>query len=196
VGSDKTTIANVRIIAAANRSLKDLVAAGQFRQDLYFRLRGFEFEVPSLRERPDDIPVLAEFFAAKHSDAIGRKILGISAGAIEKLTGFDYPGNIRELENEVRRMVALAKDGEYLTTQLMSPAILAASRRTSPFEGYGAEGTTLEDRVESVEKRLVEVLRRHRWNQSRAAKELGLSRVGLANKIRRYELDKAGSSHA
>src|SRR5208282_5028824 len=104
---------------------------------------------------------------------------------------------IRELENEIRRMVALAKDGEYLTTQLMSPAILAASRRTSPFEGYGAEGTTLRDRVESVEKRRVdEVLRRHRWNQSRAAKELGLSRVGLANKIRRYELDKAGSSHA
>src|SRR5208283_424775 len=108
VGSDKTTIANVRIIAAANRSLKDLVAAGQFRQDLYFRLRGFEFEVPPLRERPDDIPVLAEFFAAKHCDAIGRKILGISAGAIEKLSAFDYPGNIRELENEIRRMVALA----------------------------------------------------------------------------------------
>ena len=127
IGSDKTTIANVRIIAAANRSLKDLVAAAQFRQDLYFRLRGFEFEVLPLRERPDDIPVLAEFFAAKHSDAIGRKILGISAGAIEKLTAFDYPGNIRELENEIRRMVALAKDGEYLTTQLMSPAILTAS---------------------------------------------------------------------
>ena len=98
-----------------------------------------------MRERPDDIPILAEFFAAKHGDAIGRKILGISAGAIEKLTAFDYPGNIRELENEIRRMVALAKDGEYLTTQLMSPAILAASRRTSPLEGYSAEGTTLKD---------------------------------------------------
>jgi len=197
VGSDKTTIANVRIIAAANRSLKDLVAAGQFRQDLYFRLRGFEFEVPPLRERPDDIPVLAEFFAAKHSDAIGRKILGISAGAIEKLTAFDYPGNIRELENEIRRMVALAKDGEYLTTQLMSPAILAASPKAPLFAGYAAAGTTLKDRVESVERLLVdEVLSRHRWNQSRAAKELGLSRVGLANKIRRYDLDKAkGNGH-
>lgn len=197
VGSDKTMVANVRIIAAANRSLKDLVAAGRFRQDLFFRLRGFEFEVPPLRERPDDIPVLAEFFAAKHSDAIGRKILGISAGAIEKLTAFDYPGNIRELENEIRRMVALAKDGEYLTTQLMSPAILAASPKAQLFAGYAAGGTTLKDRVESVERLLVdEVLSRHRWNQSRAAKELGLSRVGLANKIRRYDLDKAkGNGH-
>jgi two-component system response regulator HupR/HoxA len=200
LGSDKTMISNVRIIAAANRSLKDLVTAGQFRQDLYFRLRGFEFEVPPLRERPDDIPVLAEFFAAKHSDAIGRKILGISAGAIEKLVAFDYPGNIRELENEIRRMVALAKDGEYLTTQLMSPAILAAASRKAPAsEGYIPEGATLKDKVESVEKRVVdEVLRRHRWNQSRAAKELGLSRVGLANKIKRYDLDNAnhGGGHA
>ena len=85
LGSDKTETANVRIIAASNRPLKALVAAGKFRHDLYFRLRGFEFEVPPLRDRPDDIPALAEFFAAKHSDAIGRKILGISAGALEKL---------------------------------------------------------------------------------------------------------------
>jgi two-component system response regulator HupR/HoxA len=200
LGSDKTMVANVRVIAAANRSLKELVAAGRFRQDLYFRLRGFEFEVPPLRERPDDIPVLAEFFAAKHSDAIGRKILGISAGAIEKLAAFDYPGNIRELENEIRRMVALAKDGEYLTTQLISPAILAAAPRRAPAsEGFVPQGATLKDKVENVERRLVdEVLRRHRWNQSRAAKELGLSRVGLANKIKRYDLDKAsdGSGHA
>jgi two-component system response regulator HupR/HoxA len=199
LGSDKTMIANVRIIAAANRSLRDLVASAQFRQDLYFRLRGFEFEVPPLRDRPDDIPVLAEFFAAKHSDAIGRKILGISAGAIEKLVTFDYPGNIRELENEIRRMVALAKDGEYLTTQLMSPSILAAEPRKPKVSEYMPEGATLKDKVESVEKRVVdEVLRRHRWNQSRAAKELGLSRVGLANKIKRYDLDNAnhGGGHA
>ena len=192
LGSDKTVSSNVRIIVAANRSLKALVAAGQYRKDLYFRLRGFEFEVPPLRDRREDVPVLAEFFAAKHSDAIGKKILGISASALEKLADFDYPGNIRELENEIRRMVALAHNGEYLTTQHMSSEILEAASRAAPPRGVVIpEGATLKDKVENVEKQVVdEALRRHRWNQSRAAKELGLSRVGLANKIKRYELDR------
>ncbi len=88
LGSDRTETSNVRIIAASNRSLKAMVAAGQFRQDLYFRLKGFELEIPPLRDRPDDVPALAEFFAAKHADAIGRKILGISAGSLEKFVCF------------------------------------------------------------------------------------------------------------
>jgi two-component system response regulator HupR/HoxA len=191
LGSDKTVTSNVRIIAASNRPLRALVAAGKFRQDLYFRLKGFELEVPPLRDRPDDVPALAEFFAAKHSSAIGRKILGISASALEKFVGFDFPGNVRELENEIRRMVALAEDGEYLTTKNMSPAILAAPSRPrlGPVNGYIAQGATLKDKVESLEKQVLqETLTRHRWNQSRAANELGLSRVGLAHKIKRYGL--------
>ena len=192
-GSDRTETCNVRIIAASNKPLSGLVAAGKFRQDLYFRLRGFEFEVPPLRDRPDDIPALAEFLAAKHSDAIGRKTLGISASALEKLVAFEFPGNVRELENEIRRMVALTKDGEYLTTQTMSPAVLAAApRKLANNNRFAPEGATLKDQVESLEKHIVaEALARHRWNQSRAADELGLSRVGLANKIRRYGLDRA-----
>ena len=192
LGSDKTQTCNVRIIAASNRPLKALANAGKFRQDLYFRLRGFELEVPSLRERPDDIPALAEFFAEKHSTAIGRKVLGISAGVLEKLMAFDFPGNVRELENEIRRMVALAKDGEYLTTDTLSPAILSVSPRAPRTNGFRPEGMTLKEKVESLEKQVVgEVLSRHRWNQSRAASELGLSRVGLANKIKRYGLNEA-----
>lgn len=193
LGSDRTENSNVRIVAASNRPLKALAAAGKFRQDLYFRLRGFELEVPPLRDRPDDIPALAEFFAAKHSTAIGRKLLGVSAGALEKLSAYDFPGNVRELENEIRRMVALAKDGDYLTTDTMSPAILAATPRMPPrrLNGFVPEGATLKEKVESLEKQLVgDVLLRHRWNQSRAANELGLSRVGLANKIKRYGLNE------
>ena len=194
LGSDKVTHCNVRIIAAANRSLKDLVARGQFRQDLYFRLKGFEFEVPPLRARPDDIAPLAEFFAAKHADAIGRKILGISANAVEKLVLCEFPGNVRELENEIRRMVALTADGEYVTTRHMSPALLAsidlAKREARPFR---ASSGTLKQQVESLEKDVVaRALVRNHWNQSRAATELGLSRVGLANKIKRYNLIERG----
>src|SRR5215469_1525116 len=195
LGSDKTESCNVRIIAASNGSMKQLVAGGKFRQDLYFRIRGFEFEVPPLRERPVDIPALAEFFAAKHADAIGRKILGISACVIDKLVTFDFPGNIRELETEIRRMVALAADGEYLTTQNMSPSLgsLVPRKAASPWDGLAPNGTTLKDKVEDLEKHVLgEALARHRWNQSRAAAELGLSRVGLANKIKRYGLDHPG----
>jgi two-component system, NtrC family, response regulator HupR/HoxA len=193
LGSDKTESCNVRIIAASNRSMKQLVANGKFRQDLYFRIRGFAFEVPPLRERPVDIPALAEFFAAKHADAIGRKILGISACVIDKLVTFDFPGNIRELETEIRRMVALAADGEYLTTQNMSPSLgsLPPRKPASPWKGFAPNGATLKDKVEDLEKHVLgEALARHRWNQSRAAAELGLSRVGLANKIKRYGLDQ------
>jgi two-component system response regulator HupR/HoxA len=196
LGSDSTISSNVRIIAASNRPLKALVAAGQFRRDLYYRLKGFEFEVPALRDRTEDIPALAEFFAAKHAEGSRRKILGISARALEKLLAYDWPGNIRELENEVRRLVVLTKDGEYVTTQHMSVAPLNALPRaraaaTAPLR---TAGKTLRDHVQSLEKQLVrETLARHRWNQSKAADELGLSRVGLANKIKRYGLDEAES---
>jgi two-component system response regulator HupR/HoxA len=193
LGSDQVTTCNVRIIAASNRSLQEMVARREFRQDLYFRLKGFELEVPPLKSRVDDIPVLAEFFAAKHSEVMGRKILGISASLIDKLMAYDFPGNVRELENEIRRLVALAKDGEYLTTRHLSPALQAAvPRPREGLNGYLPEGKTLKDRVESLERHLVgESLHKHRWNQSRAADELGLSRVGLANKIKRYGLAEA-----
>ena len=95
LGSDKVIHCNVRIIAASNQSLKQLVERREFRQDLYFRLKGFEFEIPPLRDRPDDIAPLAEFFAAKHADSMGRKVLGITANAIEKLAAGDFPGNVR-----------------------------------------------------------------------------------------------------
>jgi len=196
LGSDKIEHCDVRIIAASNRPLKDLVARREFRQDLYFRLKGFEFEVPPLRERPDDIAPLAEFFAAKHADAMGRKILGITASTIEKLSACDFPGNVRELENEIRRMVALAKDGEYVTTRNMSASLLAAAaarKRSDGLRGFVAEGATLKDQVENLEKQIVgRALLRNHWNQSRTAAELGLSRVGLSNKIKRYNLEQQG----
>lgn len=196
LGSDKTVQANVRIIAASNRPLAQLVAQKEFRRDLYYRLKGFEFEVPPLRDRIEDITALAEFFAAKHSEATGRKILGLSASLIEKLSHYDFPGNIRELENEIRRLVVLTGDGEYLTTRHLSSGILAAMQRrpAESHNGFKPAGDTLKDQVESLERHLVEsTLRRLRWNQSKAADELGLSRVGLANKIRRYGLNQEGA---
>ena len=181
-----------RIIVSATRPLKNLAAKGDFRQELYIRLRAFELDIPPLRARADDIPVLAELFTAKHSAACGRRILGMTTSALEKLVAYDFPGNVRELESEIRRMVALAKDGEYLTSRLMSSAILDAPQQTPHWgAAFSPTGATLKDKVESLERHVLrEALLRHKWNRSRVAETLGLSRVGLANKIRRYGLNE------
>ena len=197
IGSSRGERCNARLLTSSSKPLAARVAAGEFRQDLYFRLRGFVLELPPLRERPEDIPVLAASFAAKHGAALGRKILGISADALAKLGAYDFPGNVRELENEIRRMVALAKSNSFLTSRMMSPALLAAAGRKS-FSSearLAPEGRTLKEKIESLEKQVVrEALARHKWNRSRVAEELGLSRVGLANKIRRYGLDEHPSN--
>ena len=194
LGSDQTMIANVRIIAASNKPLKRLVESGRFREDLYFRLRGFELEVPPLRARPADIPILIEFFVGKHGGLLGNRVCGVTDDVIEIFKAYPFPGNVRELENEVRRMIALAKDGEYLTRRHLSPSMakLHASGRTAASVADKESERTLKQIVEGLEAQVVgQVLKKHRWNQSKAARELGLSRVGLANKIRRYALDDA-----
>jgi two-component system response regulator HupR/HoxA len=193
VGTHETRHTNVRIIAASNRPLHELVAKGEFRRDLYYRLRGFEIDIPPLRDRPEDIPVLAEHAATKYAQSINRRIAGISPEVMRRLQAHPFPGNVRELENEVRRMVALAGEGEFLSRKHMSPEFMRlfpanpASRQPDFLKGK----QTLKEKVESLEAHLVsQCLLRHKWNHSRAARELGISRVGLANKIKRYKLDQ------
>ncbi|MEO5764572.1 MAG: sigma-54 dependent transcriptional regulator [Casimicrobiaceae bacterium] len=195
LGTHLTRHCNVRVIAASNRPLKALVEQNKFRRDLYYRLRGFELLIPPLRDRPEDIPVLAEYVAKKYAESIRRRIAGISTDVIERLKTHTFPGNVRELENEVRRMVALAGDGDFLSVRHMSPEYARLNRPESPVVQTALLGgkVTLKENVETLEKHLVsQSLLRHKWNHSRAARELGISRVGLANKIRRYELDKLG----
>lgn len=193
VGTHQTRHCNVRIIAASNQPLLALVEQGRFRRDLYFRLRGFEVDIPPLRERVEDIPVLAQYAAKKYSDSIRRRIAGFSAEAMQRLKVHPFPGNVRELENEVRRMVALADDGEFLGVNLMSPEFARLVPRGADIDQVGmlTQHGSLKEKVESMETYLVaQSLLRHKWNQSRAAIELGISRVGLANKIKRYKLDE------
>jgi two-component system response regulator HupR/HoxA len=189
---------NVRIIAATNQRLRELVEQNRFRRDLYFRLRGFELELPALRERLDDIPVLAEHAATKYAQSINRKIAGISPEVMRRLRAHPFPGNVRELENEVRRMVALAADGEFLSVRHMSPEFArlniengADAKMPIFLKGKGS----LKSKVEKLEAHLVsDALLRHKWNHSRAARDLGISRVGLANKIKRYSLDRVSAN--
>lgn len=193
LGSNQTRHCNVRIIAASNRPLAELVERGEFRRDLYYRLRGFELDLPPLRERIEDIPVLAEHAARRYAESINRKIAGIASEVLNRLKSYAFPGNVRELENEMRRMVAMAEDGEILSVKHMSPEfarVTARAQKASVSDTLPHSGT-LKERVEALEAHLVsETLLRHKWNHTRAARELGLSRVGLANKIRRYKLDE------
>jgi two-component system response regulator HupR/HoxA len=137
---------------------------------------------------------LADFISRKYADSIGQKILGIANEVHQRLQAYDWPGNVRELENEMKRMVSLTGRGEFLTLSSLSEHLISISPR--PSEELKADGTvvlkgnTLREKVESVERTLVgEALNLFRWNQTRAAESLGLSRVGLANKIKRYGLD-------
>lgn len=193
VGTHLTQHCNVRIIAASNQPLAKLVEEGHFRRDLYYRLRVFELHIPPLRERVDDIAVLADYAATKYAETIRRRIAGISAEVMQRLKAHPFPGNVRELENEVRRMVALADDGEFLNIGLMSPefARLVPPPLDDAYSAALKHQGNLKEKVESLETFLVtQSLLRHKWNHSRAARELGLSRVGLANKIKRYKLDE------
>lgn len=192
LGEDATRSCNVRVLAASNVPLRKLVREGKFRADLYFRLNGFELVVPPLRERPDDIPILADHVARHYGARIGRRVLGFAPALIERLKAFDWPGNVRELENEVKRMVAVAENGEYLTEHHLSPRLAAlpppAPRGGLPFLNLDSD-ESLKEKIETVEAQLVlAALQRQRWNQSKTAAELGLSRPGLANKIKRYGL--------
>ena len=193
IGSDRVKQVDVRIVAASNRPVRQLVEEGRFRRDLYYRLKGFEIAIPPLRERPDDIPVLTDFLIAKYGEAFGRRTPGIASLARQKLRAYAFPGNVRELENEIRRTVATLEDGEFITVQHLSPEIARTRPRADPQAAgpAGFDGQTLKERVEQLEETLVRAaLERHRWNHTRASEELGLSRVGLANKLRRYGIHR------
>lgn len=190
IGSDTVLHSDVRIIAASNKSLDRLVEQGRFRRDLYYRLRGFQLNVPALADRREDIPVLARFFVEKYAGVVGRRVLGVTADVLRRLEAYPFPGNVRELETEVQRMVAVAEQGGYIAVRHLSEKIAKtplSEREPLPIPGSGH----LKDIVEQVERAVVErALERHHWNQTKVAADLGLSRVGLANKIKRYSLQR------
>jgi two-component system response regulator HupR/HoxA len=173
------------------RSSLDNHVSVKFRKDLYYRLRGFELNIPPLRERVEDIAILAEHFSRKYSELMNRGVAGITVQVMRQLQAYPFPGNVRELETEVRRMVSLAAHGEFLSKEHLSEELAKVAvsdlgqKEASLLHSMG----TLKQKVERLETQVVyQALLNHRWNQSKVAKHLGLSRVGLANKIRRYRL--------
>ncbi len=183
VGDNTPIPVDVRVIAATHHDLERDVADGAFRGDLFYRLSVFTVQAPPLRERREDIPLLAEHFLAELARRDGKPVEGFTAEALALLCGHDYPGNVRELQNEVERAYRMADEGSPVTADALS----------AKFAGMTAVATgqngTLRAAVESLERDMLRAaLERSGGNQTRAAEDLGLSRRGLIDKIQRYGL--------
>ena len=190
VGSNKTIKVDVRVIAATNKDLEAEVKAGNFREDLFYRLSVFPIKMPALRERREDIPELVRYFINKYSERIGRKINGIDPRTLLKLQQADYPGNIRELENEIERMVKLADEQAMIDDNLLSPRFLEPDLDVADI--YSKE-ENLKKAVERLELSMIRrALKQTGGNILRSAALLGVSRVGLHKMIKRHEIEIQG----
>jgi DNA-binding NtrC family response regulator/tetratricopeptide (TPR) repeat protein len=208
LGEQRPQKVDVRIIAATNTDLEGMVADGRFREDLYYRLNVIRLRVPPLRERRSEIPTIVSYYINHYSDKFGRRDIQITPQTLDLLMVCDWPGNVRQLTNEIQRIIARAEDGTTITPDHLSPEL----RRTSapatgantlmvPSTGLAAtaaaqaiaQGLTLADAMAELERRMIaEALRKHKGNISRAARELGLTRRGLYLKLGRHDLSATG----
>ncbi len=197
LGETRPQLVDVRVVAATNANLDQLVAEGRFREDLYYRLNVIPLHVPPLRERREEIPLLVDHFVDKFSQELQKPLLRVSEEALEYLVLYRWPGNVRQLANEVRRMVALAEPGAVLMPEHLSPAI-AASRRTLPPDQRVLEPTEMVMRLdqplaaatEHLERSLIQrAVKMCDGKMDEAARMLGLSRKGLYLKRHRLGID-------
>jgi len=193
LGGTRTLTANVRVIAATNRNLRDEIARGTFREDLYYRLQVFEIRLPPLRERPGDILPLSEAFLADLSHSFARPPAGISREARELLIEYSWPGNVRELRNILERAAILCEgaliNAEHLTLPVSRlPAVPRATEAV--VADAPAPTASSESDLKSVERAMVEkALKDARYNKAKAARALGLTRTQLYVRLRRYGLE-------
>lgn len=203
LGEQQPTKIDVRILAATNTDLEELVTQGRFREDLYYRLNVIRLRVPPLRERRSEIPTIVNYYVNHYSSKFGRHDIHVTPQAVDLLMVSDWPGNVRQLCNEVQRIVARAENGSVITPEQLSPELrqmgvptappasvsVLATTKTGRTEIVPLENATLAEALEEVERRMIaEALRRHKGNISRAAKELGLTRRGLYLKLERYQI--------
>lgn len=191
VGSDTPIQVDVRVLAATNRDLRVEVAERRFREDLYFRLNVITMEVPPLRARPEDIPVLAAHFMECFAARNRKTLKGFSSQAMDVLLRYSWPGNVRELENAVERAVILST-GELITERELPLALTDERTPTAPVEGTVVEnaGSLAGLPLEEVERRAIaETLRETEDNKSEAARRLGITRATLHNKLKKYGLE-------
>jgi hydrogenase-4 transcriptional activator len=198
LGSAKPVRADVRIIAATNRDLEEEVKTGRFRADLFERLHVIRLHIPPLRERREEIPLLVQYFLERFKKEVGREELLLSEQVYQILIDYDWPRNVRELANEVYRLVILAKNGEVIGAERLSPSI---QRRDKPQTFYGSSNSDPENQIiiddslsyaaarEYLEREMISRgLKRSNGNITQTAAALGMDRTGLAKAIKRLGL--------
>lgn len=200
LGEQRPIQVDVRIIAATNSDLEEMVAQGRFREDLYYRLNVIRLRVPPLRERRSEIPTMVNYYVNHYSAKFGRRDIQIAPQSVDLLMVADWPGNVRQLCNEVQRVVARSEDGALITAEQLSPELRRMNTIATPSTvtaiGLGQDSSvnvpanaTLNEALGEVERKMIrEALRKHNGNISRAARELGLTRRGLYLKLDRHQM--------
>src|SRR5262245_61247614 len=190
LGGVDTIKVDVRIIAATNVDLKQLVQEGKFREDLYYRLNVINLQVPALRERKEDIPLLVEFFTKKYCDENNKPTYRISTEALRTLMDYHWPGNVRELENAVERAVVLSQD-EIIGRDLLPESILSPSARFATLSSFPlARNTSLFEIIDAFERRvIIEMLEQTSWSQTEAADNFKIPLSTLNQKIKRHGIE-------
>jgi DNA-binding NtrC family response regulator len=174
VGGNKEIESDFRVICATNRDLKEMVKNGNFREDLYYRLNVVNIRIPPLRERIEDIPLLVNHFIKKYCTSMSRDMIAVEPAALRHLQAFEYPGNVRELENMIERAIVVGNGKEIRLRDLPM--------------GKEALSSSIESLDELEKKHILKILEKYKWNISRASKALKVDRATLYNKIRKYEL--------
>jgi len=188
IGSNITEKANVRIIAATHRNIEDMISNSLFREDLFYRLNVISISLPSLRQRKEDIPILIEHFINIFSNELGKKVLGISKEALDKLLKYNYAGNIRELENIIQRAVVLTRE-EYITKNDL-PLLSAGKENEQLIDPYNLDDD-YEIKLRTFEQLMIdEALGRTNGNKSAAARILGISERHLRSRLERIVINK------
>jgi transcriptional regulator with PAS, ATPase and Fis domain len=178
VGGNKEITSDFRVICATNRDLKKMVENGTFREDLFYRLNVVNITVPPLRERTEDIPLLVDYFIRKYCTSMSRDMIKIDTSALKRLEEFEFPGNVRELENMIERAIVIGNGKEITLKDL-------------PL-GKEVIGSSVESLGDLENKHVLQILNKYSWNISRAAQALKVDRVTLYSKIKKYGLKQPG----
>lgn len=191
LGENRSIPVDVRLVAATNQNLEELIKAGRFRADLFFRLNVVRLHMPPLRERVDDIPLLTAHFIDKHNRRAERKIAGIERDAMAVLMAYPWPGNVRELQNSIQRMLVIA-GGEILTAADLPSEICDSAQRARP-RPFGVKDQIRETTAITEKIMIRDALEQNDWNVTRSARALGISRATLQTKMKLYNLRRAKS---
>jgi transcriptional regulator with PAS, ATPase and Fis domain len=182
LGATKTIKADVRVIAATNKSLESLVEKGQFRQDLYYRVNVVKLDLPPLRERKEDIPILVKHLVSRLNRLQGKAVTGISPKALALLMAHDYPGNVRELENIIEHAFVLCPQGE-IDSNALPHGLVDLIPPAPTHHTMGAAKKAFETQI------ILDALKRSNYNRVAAARDLGLHKSTLFRKIKDLEID-------